>query len=226
MTGPFFHEALYRGQDALDRLGSARIVLCGAGALGAHLGETLVRQGARSLVAIDMDRVEQRNIGPQIYDESEIGGFKVEALRARCFRATGVEIEAVTKRLTERNVAKLLGAAERTRAGRAPDLVLDTFDNSASRRLVTDHCRARGLACLHLGVNGEYGEARWNEGYRVPGDVLEGDPCAYPLARNLVLFVVALGSEVALRYLLAGERRDYSFTLRDLNINQEPPARP
>jgi hypothetical protein len=34
-------------------------------------------------------------------------------------------------------------------------------------------------------------------------------------------FAVALASEAVLRFLLEGQRRSYSFTLRDLHINAE-----
>src|SRR5262249_18725083 len=154
------------GQEALDRLGQAHITICGAGALGSHMTDTLARQGARHLTVIDQDRVEEHNIGTQIYDEGDIGAFKAEVMQARCFRATGIELEAVPKPLTDRNVAKLL---------RGANLVIDTFDNSASRRLVTEHCLAQNQACLHLGMNADYGEIKWNESYRVPTDVLEGN---------------------------------------------------
>ena len=212
MADKFLHEALYRGQEAIAKLGQAQITICGAGALGSHLIDTLARQGVRRLTVIDMDRVEEHNIGTQIYDEGDIGAFKAEVMQARCFRATGIELEAVAKQLTDRNVAKVL---------RGASLVIDTFDNSASRRLVTEHCRAQNQACLHLGMNADYGEIKWNEIYRVPGDVLEGNACDYPLARNLILFVVAMGSECALRFLLDGQKESYSFTLRDLSVNRE-----
>ena len=208
----FLHEALYRGDKAIERLGQARIIVCGAGALGSSLVDNLVRHGVQHLSVIDMDRVEEHNIGTQVYDQNDIGAWKAEVMQARCFRATGIEIEATAKQLTERNINKLL---------RAADLVFDTFDNSASRRLVTDHCRESALSCLHLGVNADYGEVRWNETYRVPGDVLEGNACDYPLARNLLLFIVAMGSESALRFLLEGEKNSYSFTLGDMSINAE-----
>jgi hypothetical protein len=156
--------------------------------------------------------VEEHNIGTQMYDEGDIGAFKAEVMRARCFRATGIEFEAVAKPLSERNIARLL---------REASLVIDSFDNSASRRLVTEHCRSQNLACLHLGMNADYGEVKWNETYRVPADVLEGNACEYPLARNLILIIVAIGSEAALRFLLDGQKESYSFTLRDLSVNRE-----
>ena len=209
---PLIHEALYRGEEAMARLAAAHITLCGAGTLGSQLAEHLLRQGVRQLTVIDLDRVEQHNLGTQNYEEGDIGAFKVDALRARCYRATGVEIAVVSQPLTERNAAKPL---------RKSDLVLDAFDTSASRRLVTETCAALQRPCLHLGMSADYGEIHWNEGYRVPGDVVAPDVCAYPLARNLALLVVAIGAEVALRFLLAGERANYSVTLRDLTINRE-----
>ncbi|HEY7126630.1 MAG TPA: ThiF family adenylyltransferase [Ktedonobacterales bacterium] len=212
MADPFLHEALYRGKEAIERLGKARLVICGAGALGSHLVDNLVRHGAKLLMVIDQDRVEQHNIGTQVYDQGDIGAYKADVMRARCFRAAGVEIEAVAKQLTDKNIAKLL---------RGADLVVDAFDNSASRRLVTEHCRDQKLTCLHLGLNADYGEVIWNEAYRVPNDVVEGNACEYPLARNLILFIVAIGSEAALRFLLANEKRNHSFTLGDLSINRE-----
>jgi molybdopterin-synthase adenylyltransferase len=212
MPDPLVHEALYRGEEAMARLAGARIVLCGAGALGSHLAEHLLRQGARQLTVIDFDRVEQHNLGTQNYEEGDIGAFKVDALRARCYRATSVEIATVSQPLTERNAAKLL---------RLADLVLDTFDTSASRRLVSETCATLGRPCLHLGMHTDYGEVHWNEGYRVPSDVVAPDVCAYPLARNLALLAVALGAEVTLRFLLMGVRENYSITLRDLTINRE-----
>lgn len=212
MTQLFLHEELYRGHDAIEQLGCVKLIVCGAGALGSLLVDNLARQGVRHLTVIDHDRVEAHNIGTQLYGQSDVGASKVEALRASCFRSAGVELEAVAKTLDERNVARLL---------RDADLVIDTFDNSASRKIVTEHCREKQIACLHLGLNVDYGEVHWNEGYRVPGDTALFDPCAYPLARNLIGLVVAIGSETIVRYVLDGVQENRSVTLRDLKINRE-----
>lgn len=64
-------------------------------------------------------------------------------------------------------------------------------------------------------------QVHWNEGYRVPKDVVEGDVCDYPLARNLILMLVAVGSKALLRYVLEGKKENYSITLRDMRINLE-----
>lgn len=208
MPGITHHERIYRGDKTLARLEEARIVLCGAGAVGSNVAETLARQGARDLRVIDFDRVEEHNIGTQVWTAEDIGLFKVEALRNALFRATGIEIDAVNKELTERNVRKLLSGA---------DLVVDGFDNSASRRLVKEHCAEAGLPCLHVGLNAGYGEVIWNDRYRVPADV-SGDVCDYPLARNLVLMTVAVAAETVLRFLADGVRESRSLTLGDFAV--------
>lgn len=213
MRDAFHHEELYRGADALDKLAQVRLVVCGAGAVGSNLVNNLVRQGVRQVTVIDFDRVEAHNVGTQIYAEGDAGAFKVDVLQAEMFRVAGVEIAAVRQRLTERNVAKLLADA---------GLVIDGFDNHASRALVTQHCRSAGIPCLHVGLSADYAEIVWNESYRAPHDPEAGaDVCEYPLARNLIQFAVALASEAVVRFVLEGTQQSYSFTLRDLHINAE-----
>lgn len=214
MRDTFHHERLYRGPESLAKLGQLCLTMGGAGAVGSHLVDNLARQGVRRLTVIDFDRVESHNIGTQIYTEGDVGAFKVEALQAQVFRTVGVELVAVRQRLTERNVGKLLAGA---------DLVVDGFDNHEARLLVTEYCRANSLPCLHIGLNADYAEIIWNETYRVPQDVAEAglDVCDYPLARNLIQFAVALASEAVIQFVLAGQKQDYSFTLRDLRVNLE-----
>jgi molybdopterin-synthase adenylyltransferase len=208
MPGKFHHEQLYRGPDSLATLSSVRLTLCGAGALGSHLADNLVRQGFRSLKVIDCDRVEEHNVSTQIYGESDVGAWKGDVLRNRLFRAVGVEIEAVNKELTGLNARNFL---------KESGLVVDTFDNSSSRLVVQEQCRALSLPCLHVGLFADYAEVVWDENYRVPADVA-GDVCDYPLARNLVLLAVAVASETLVRYVLGGTRENWSATLGDFAI--------
>jgi molybdopterin/thiamine biosynthesis adenylyltransferase len=208
MADKFHHEAIYRGADQVARLAAQRLTICGAGALGSHLADNLARQSFRNLRVIDRDRIEEHNVGTQLYGESDVGAWKVEVLRQRLFRATGIEIDAIRKELTERSAKSLLQAG---------GLVIDTFDNSVSRRLVQEECRALKLPCLHVGLYADYGEVIWDDHYRVPQDVA-GDVCDYPLARNLILLVVAVASEVLVRFALTGAQENFSVTLRDLAI--------
>ncbi len=206
----FLHEIEYRGEIAMGKLAQARVVLCGVGAIGSNLVDSLARQGLRCLKIIDADKVEQHNIGNQIYDLTDVGGGKVEIMRNRLFETCEVEVEVVNKRLETSNAKKFL---------RDADLVVDAFDNSESRQAVQDYCRAANIDCIHVGLFEGYGEAIWDEQYRVPENV-EGDVCEYPLARNLVGLAVAIAGELIVRFIVDGEKQSLSVTLRDFVIGE------
>jgi molybdopterin/thiamine biosynthesis adenylyltransferase len=210
MASKYLHEEIYRGADAVAKLAGPQVTICGAGALGSHLADNLARQGFRKLRVIDRDRVEEHNVSTQLYDAADVGAWKVEVLRNRLFRAVEIEVDAVAKELSERTARSQL---------KGSNVVVDTFDNSASRRLVQQHCRDANIRCLHVGLYADYCEAIWDEHYRVPNDVA-GDVCEYPLARNLVLMAVALAAELLVRFVLDGKKLDYSATLRDFNFAQ------
>jgi molybdopterin-synthase adenylyltransferase len=214
MAGKFHHETIYRGGELMAKLAGLRVVVCGAGALGSHLADNLVRQGVANLRVIDKDRVDEHNVSTQLYGESDVGAWKVEVLRNRLFKTAGVEIDAVRKELAAANAKQLLAVR---------DLVIDAFDNSASRRLVQETVRASGVACLHVGLHADYCEAIWDERYRVPNDVA-GDVCDYPLARNLVLLAVSVASDVVVRFAQDGRQESWSATLGDFAIRPVEPA--
>lgn len=205
------HERLYRGDEILKKFAARHISICGAGSLGANLTESLARQGFSYLTVIDHDRVVVHNLANQPYLLADVGAFKGTILANYLYRAVEVEIEARNVELTSANSRKLLQRS---------DLVVDTFDNAASRKLVKEACWDLKIPCLHLGMSYDgYGEAVWDDRYRIPNDrAVENDPCNYPLARNLVQLVVAVGSEVIIRYVLQDRKDSYAVTLKDFQI--------
>ena len=210
MTGQFFHEQRYRSVAGMAKLREFPVVICGAGALGANITETLARSGFGTLKVIDCDRIEERNLSTQPYHRADVGAHKAKILANTLYRAVGTSIEVATKRLTAANATPLLRSAQ---------LVIDTFDNSQSRQAVKTCCEARHIPCLHAGLAAEYAEVIWNPDYRVPSDAND-DICNYPLARNLVLLTVAIACELAVRFALAGETQSYALTLRDLSVRE------
>ncbi len=187
--------------------------MCGAGALGSNLIDSLARQGFSNIKVIDMDRVDMHNINTQVYVEKDVGALKVQALRNRIFAAVGTEIEIFDKELTKDNAKKVL---------KDSTLVIDCFDNTPSRQLVQDECRARKLPCLHAGLYEDMGEVVWDERYTVPKQQAEGDVCDYPLARNIAMLVCVVTAEEVLDFCLAKKPRKHSWsiTLKDLAVRQ------
>lgn len=202
------HERAYRSAELLDRIAVTRVVVCGAGAVGSNLVHNLVRQGFRTLAVIDRDRVEEANLATQTYRRSDLGAQKAVALRNDVFRIAGVELEAVADELAERNAAKLVRGAA---------VVVDGFDNAASRVLVARAAEAAGIACLHVGMAADYAEVMWDGAWVAPSGAGE-DVCDYPLARNVIMLAVAVASEALVSFVAGEKRRSFTITLRDMAI--------
>lgn len=206
----FHHEQIYRGKDTLAKIKNFPLVICGAGAIGSNLTENLVRQGFGNLTVIDKDRIEDRNINTQVWTKRDIGALKVNALRFRIFEIVGIDIKTFISTFSVKNRARLISPRA---------FVVDAFDNSLSRQLLKDFCLKAGIECLHIGFSGDYGEIIWNEDYRVPDDKGEDD-CDYPLARNLIMLLTGVASEVIVRFVVSGEKRSYTVTLGDFKVEE------
>jgi tRNA A37 threonylcarbamoyladenosine dehydratase len=85
-----YREALYRNELAMARLKGRLVTVCGAGALGANLAESLVRAGVDRLRVIDQDRVEEHNLSTQPFQLDDVGAGKAEILALNLYRAVGV----------------------------------------------------------------------------------------------------------------------------------------
>jgi hypothetical protein len=206
----FLHEQRYRD---LRPLAGRLVTVCGAGALGANLAETLARMGLARLRVIDRDRVEAHNLSTQPWTQQDIGAPKVRVLAGALYRAVAARLDPRHVELTPANAAALLeGSAA----------VVDAFDNPPARRAVAEAAAGLGVACLHLalGHGGDYGCGLWDGSYTLPAEGREApqDPCDYPLTRPLALLSAAAGAEVLVAHLLDGSRRGFELTLRDLSM--------
>ncbi|MBN8722855.1 MAG: ThiF family adenylyltransferase [Acidobacteria bacterium] len=208
VSAQFFHEQLYRSQTTIEKFQQFPITICGAGALGANLCETLARVGFTQLKVIDRDRVEERNLSTQPFYRSDIGTQKAKTLANNLYRALLVKVEGRAEELTTNNCTKLLNGSR---------LVIDVFDNSPSRQVVKDFCEQAKINCLHVGLAGDYAEVIWNEVYKVPSPN-QDDICDYPLARNLVMLAVALASETIISFVDKGDKNNFTITLGDFAI--------
>jgi len=208
----FHHEEIYRGKDYPKKL-TGLITVCGAGALGSNLVDSLTRQGFSKIRVVDMDRVETHNIGTQVWTIRDCGAMKTAALKTKVFASTETELETVDKELTTANVKQIT---------KDSTLVLDCFDNNSSRTILQNYCQTNKIPLLRTGLFADYGEVVWGERYRVPKDVEGGDICDYPLARNIILLTVAVASEEILDFFLAVKPRhqSWSITLKDLKISK------
>jgi molybdopterin-synthase adenylyltransferase len=118
------------GQAALKR---ARVLVVGAGGLGAPALLYLAAAGAGTLGVIDDDEVTLSNLQRQvIHGTPEIGEPKVESAAATIRRLNPhVAVEAHATRLVAANALDLIGRY---------DIVADGSDNFSTRYLVSDAC--------------------------------------------------------------------------------------
>ncbi|MGE5660054.1 MAG: ThiF family adenylyltransferase [Actinomycetota bacterium] len=156
---------------------------------------------------LEENRIEGRNLSTQPYYRSDVGAFKAKILANNLYRAIGTKVEAETKELTATNMAQLLKESR---------LIIDVFDNSASRQAVKDYADRTRIPCLHAGLSADYAEVTWNSIYRVPSDV--NDVCDHPLARKLVMLTVAVVCEAFISFVATGEQQHFTITLKDLSV--------
>jgi adenylyltransferase/sulfurtransferase len=118
------------GQAALRR---ARVLVIGAGGLGAPVLLYLAAAGVGALGVIDDDAVSLSNLQRQvIHATPDIGVAKVESAAAMIRRLNPhVAVEEHRARLTVQNALALIGGY---------DIVADGSDNFATRYLVADAC--------------------------------------------------------------------------------------
>ncbi|MCC3440121.1 ThiF family adenylyltransferase [Microcoleus sp. PH2017_05_CCC_O_A] len=204
----FFHEQLYRSAAVMSLIKNFPVTVCGAGALGANIVESLARSGFCQLRVVDRDRIEERNLSTQPYYRSDIGAFKAKILANHLYRALSVSIDAHSKELTPANVDRLLANSA---------LAIDTFDNSIGRQAVKDYCASASIPCVHVGLAADYSEIIWNQHYRVPS-AANDDVCDYPLARNLVMLTVSVACEVIVTFAATQEQQNLTCTIKDFAV--------
>jgi molybdopterin/thiamine biosynthesis adenylyltransferase len=148
------------GGPGQQKLKAARVLIVGAGGLGAPAALYLAAAGVGTLVLVDPDQVERSNLQRQVlYAEGDIGRPKAGAAEARLVELnSAIEIEGLTVALTPDNAHELV---------RGFDLVLDGTDDFATRFSVNAACVAAGIPL----VSGAIG--RWTGQV----GVFAGKPC-------------------------------------------------
>jgi adenylyltransferase/sulfurtransferase len=138
------HEVGGPGQAALRR---ARVLVIGAGGLGAPVLLYLAAAGVGTLGVIDDDVVTLSNLQRQVIHETpDVGTAKVESAAATIRKLNPhVAVEAHGTRLVAGNALDLIGRY---------DIVADGSDNFATRYLVSDACyfAKRPLVTAALGT--------------------------------------------------------------------------
>jgi len=133
------------GEAGQAKLLDARVLVVGAGGLGAPLLLYLAAAGVGTLGVVDDDAVELSNLQRQVlHATADIGRRKVESAAARLAQVNPeVRVEPIGQRLTADNALLLVAGY---------DLVADGSDSFATRYLVNDACYLAGRTLVSAAV--------------------------------------------------------------------------
>ncbi len=141
------------GKEGQGRLATSRALICGCGALGSVIANTLVRAGVGKVRIVDRDFVELSNLARQVlFDEADAAaGLPKAVAAAEKLRSanSAVEIEPLVADVNHTNIEQLCEKV---------DVILDGTDNFETRFLLNDVAVKRRLPWIYGGCVGSEGQ--------------------------------------------------------------------
>ncbi len=139
------------GMQAQERLKQARVLVVGAGGLGAPLVQYLTAAGIGTLGIADFDKVSLSNLQRQVlFSTDSIGKNKAQVAKLNLQKLNPhVAITTFEERLTAQNILAILQQF---------DVVADGTDNFATRYLINDACVLMGKPLVYGSVHGYEGQ--------------------------------------------------------------------
>ena len=141
------------GADGQRRLLDSRALVCGCGALGSVLANTLARSGVGHLRIVDRDFLELNNLQRQVlYDEEDVaaGLPKAVAAQAKLRKINSqIDIEAIVADVDHTTIGRWLEGV---------DVIVDGTDNFETRFLLNDAAVRFGIPWVYGGCVGAEGQ--------------------------------------------------------------------
>jgi adenylyltransferase/sulfurtransferase len=136
------------GEEGQQRLLNAKVLVVGAGGLGAPVLQYLCAAGVGTIGIMDADSVSLSNLQRQLlYTENEIGESKVEKSKTRLNQINSdVHIKSYSFHLKESNADEIIGKY---------DIVVGATDNFQSRKCIDKVTQKQGKAFVHASI-GEF----------------------------------------------------------------------
>ena len=139
------------GISGQKKLRSSKVLIVGAGGLGAPAALYLAAAGVGTIGIVDDDCVELSNLQRQILHTTEqVGKKKVDSAREMLGKLNpGVAVKTYPVRLTAGNIMELI---------REYDFILECVDNFPTKFLINDACVIAKKPFCHGGVLGFQGQ--------------------------------------------------------------------
>ena len=140
--------SLLLGDDKMQRLADAHVLVVGVGGVGAYAAEMLCRAGVGELTIVDADTVNVTNINRQLpATHSTIGRLKTEVLGERLRDINpDIRLHELPMYLKEEEVSSLLDGTLNSQSSTAPfSFIVDAIDTIAPKCALISEALRRGI---------------------------------------------------------------------------------
>lgn len=165
-------EATLIGDDAVEKLKKARILLFGCGGVGSYTAEALIRSGVGYISVVDFDTVSKSNINRQIIaTHKTVGMSKVLLMRERALDINpDISFNALSFFVNAENASEIIESEH-------PDYVIDAIDNVSAKIAIAEYCYKNGIPIIaSMGTGNKLDQSR----FRIT-DIKKTEVC--PLAK-------------------------------------------
>lgn len=141
------------GEEGQRQLMQSRVLICGSGALGCVVADTLARAGVGFIRLVDRDFVEVDNLHRQIlFDENDAAAQLPKAV------AAATRLSKINSSITVDPIVADVNATNITSLADTVDLIIDGTDNFETRYLLNDYAVANNKPWIFGGCVGAEGQ--------------------------------------------------------------------
>ena len=141
------NDNVYRTQNRIFNPNEQKtdIIIIGVGSTGSFIALTLAKMGFNKITIIDFDKVEEHNLNGQFYKFSDIGEFKVNALKEIIKDFTDIEINAINTKVGKNYNFEI----------NLNSLIIIAVDDIKTRKLIYENVKEMPILLLDCRFGGE-----------------------------------------------------------------------
>lgn len=148
MVNEFSRTELLIGEEGLNRLKNAAVMVLGVGGVGSHCIEALARSGVGTLILVDNDRVSVTNINRQsIAYHSTVGEYKTKLMKDRILDISPLtDVITYEKFVLPENLSEIFE--------RKVDYIIDAIDTVTAKLALASYAREKDIpiiSCMGTG---------------------------------------------------------------------------
>ncbi len=136
------------GEQGLQQLQAAHVLVIGLGGVGSWTVEALARNAVGKLTLVDLDNISESNINRQIHALDEnVGKAKVTAMHERIMQINpACDVVEIEDFISAENMAAMLA--------KRPHIVVDCMDDTKAKIALADYCHQQKIPLIVVGSAG------------------------------------------------------------------------